>query len=34
MSNIIMESHLIKLLSNKEYVVNILEDIIEFDETK
>lgn len=26
-----MESHLIKLLSNKEFVVDILEEIIEFD---
>ncbi len=29
-----MESHLIKLLKNKEYVVEILEEIIEFKESE
>lgn len=27
-----MESHLIKMLDNKEYVVDILEEIIEYNE--
>src|SRR6185295_2213738 len=31
MKKIIMESHLIKLLDNKEHVVDILEEIIEFN---
>jgi hypothetical protein len=31
-SNILMESHMIKLLPNKEFVVEILEEIIEYRE--
>jgi hypothetical protein len=27
-----MESHMIKILENKDYVVEILEEIIEYDE--
>jgi hypothetical protein len=29
-ANILMESHMIKLLPNKEFVVEILEEIIEY----
>jgi hypothetical protein len=31
-ANILMESHMIKLLPNKEFVVDILEEIIEYKE--
>ena len=31
-ANILMESHMIKLLPNKEFVVEILEEIIEYKE--
>jgi hypothetical protein len=31
-ANILMESHMIKLFLNKEFVVEILEEIIEFKE--
>ena len=31
-ANILMESHMIKLLKNKEFVVEILEEIIEYNE--
>jgi hypothetical protein len=31
-ANILMESHMIKLLPNKEFVVEILEEIIEYNE--
>jgi hypothetical protein len=31
-TNLLMESHMIKLLENKEFVVDILEEIIEYNE--
>ena len=34
MLDILEESHLIKLLDNKEYVVNVFEEIIEFNKTQ
>lgn len=33
-ANILIESHMIKFLQNKEYVVDIFEEIIEFNPKK